>query len=130
MAESVREMVEIVYKPMKKVVILDRTEYALEQFVSDVVTFARSGQHIGVLWAEGVLFVPVPMPLETDRVMDDLLEGTAYWTGVMFTLKEKYEPTIKMAGTEVPVMNVTPNQPMRAVARWLKESSKRGESSS
>ena len=117
-------MVEITYQPLKKIVVLDRTEYALDQFVSDIVTLARSGQHIGVLWAEGVLFVPLPMPLETDRVMDDLLAGTAYWSGVMFTLKEKYESTIKMGGTEVPVMNATPNQPMRDVARWLKKNSK------
>ncbi|MFQ5950795.1 MAG: hypothetical protein ACE5KH_01765 [Candidatus Geothermarchaeales archaeon] len=122
-------MVEINYQPLKKIVVLDRTEYALDQFVSDVVTLARSGQHVGVLWAEGVLFVPVPMPLETDRVMDDLLGGTAYWSGVMFTLKEKYESTIKMGGIEVPVMNATPNQPMRDVARWLRESSKQSRPS-
>jgi hypothetical protein len=122
-------MVEIVYKPMKKVVVLDLTEYDVDQFVSDIVTLARTGQHVGVLWAEGVLFVPVPMPPETDRVMDDLLEGTAYWTGVMFALKDKYEPTVKKGGIEVPVMDASPNKAMRDVALWLKERSTLGDTS-
>ena len=115
-------MVDIIYKPFKELTIMEYTRYSKPEALAANLSIAiQSGQPAALLWSEGVVFVPVPLPPETDIVAQEYLNGRILWSSVLFALLPAYQQTIKVGTLEVPVIDATPNPIMQQVAHWLKE---------
>ncbi|MFQ6135916.1 MAG: hypothetical protein ACE5PM_01900 [Candidatus Hydrothermarchaeales archaeon] len=120
-------MVEIVYQPVKKVVIFEVIPYEKpEDLALHLVPFGMSGQPVILHWANGVVFWPVALPPASDKLMDEYLEGTIFWSAVSFALMPEYVPKITISlrtgGTfEIGVMDVSVNPFMIEVGSWLRE---------
>lgn len=114
-------MVEISYEPAKKLVIMETTAYTLEEFLETISSIMKSGQPFLLSWAEGIIFVRFPVLPTTRDLVKDLLEGTIYWSTIIYASMPTFQNTIKAGGFEIPVINMTPNMIMKQVAIWLKE---------
>lgn len=89
-------MVEIVCRAPKQLVILECTEYpSIEELSKTIATIIRTGQPVILKWAEGVAFSYSLLTPTTDSLMNEFLEGRAYWADVIFALMPQYKSTIK-----------------------------------
>ncbi len=114
------EEVEIVVQPTKKIVILDCTEFPLEEFFKRVELIARTGHPVALNWAEGIVFVSMPFPHDSDFIIEEALKGTMYLASVMFSSLPKYQSIKKMGTLEIPIVDQTSIQHLRQVAQFLK----------
>jgi hypothetical protein len=114
-------MVEILYEPAKQLIIMEAAQYSLQEFTEILGAIIKAGQPFVLNWAEGVVFIRVPLSPTTKDLIKEFLEGRIYWSNVTFALMPQYRPTIKAMGYEIPVINVTPNIIMVEAAKWLKE---------
>lgn len=115
--------VKIIYQPIEEIVI---GEFVL---VKDVEELARPlglasvySQTIGLQWAEGVVFIFVPMGLVTDFGQSEYIEsGRIHIPSIPFALMEIYEKSIRThEGMIVPIINASESPIMRELALWLK----------
>ncbi len=111
--------VEIVVQPTKKIVILDCTEFPLEEFFKRVELIARTGHPIALNWAEGIVFVSMPFPHDSDLIIEEALKGTMYLASVMFSSMPKYQSIKKMGTLEIPIVDQTSVPHLRQVAKFL-----------
>ncbi|KYH39469.1 MAG: hypothetical protein AYL32_016080 [Candidatus Bathyarchaeota archaeon B26-2] len=116
--------VEIVYKPVKKVVILDYFQFSKDALAQMFARIIHSGLPVMAQWAEGVLFVHFPLTPDTNDLMENYLKGEIIWRSVNFALMPKYSPSIKVAGLEIPVIDVSHHPVLSEAARWLREQSR------
>ncbi len=115
-------LVKITYKPYSEVVIKEYTYYPKpEALAATLAHCIQIGQPAVILWCEGVAFIPMALPPDTETVAKEYLAGRIIWSSVIFTLMPNYQQTIKAGGIEVPIVDVTPNETLRKVALWLKE---------
>lgn len=113
--------VEIIYKPAKRIVILDYFQFSKDTLAQMFARIVQAGLPVMAQWAEGVLFVHFPLTPDTNDLMENYLEGKIFWSSVNFALMTEYAPYIKVAGLEVPVIDVSRHPILREAARWLKE---------
>lgn len=114
-------MVEIIYKPLKEIIIIDYSQYpSPNDLAEDMAMVMKMGQAIALLWTEGVVFLPAMASTDTEKMAEEFLNGRSYWHSVTFALMSNYAENLKVRGVEVPVVNVSHNTVMREVARWLK----------
>lgn len=118
-------MVEIIYKPIKELIIMERVRYEKpEVLASSLAMNIRAGHPVALLWCEGIVFFAVPLSPDTDSVAQEYLKGRVLWSSVVYAPMPSYQPMVKVGTIEVPVMDVSPNPTMQEVARWLKETTK------
>ena len=124
------EELEIEYKPIRKLIILESIELPQKELFERLAT-AISSEQSGILnWAEGIVFVASHMDHQSDRVMEDLLRGTVYWSSVFYAQMPTYQRFTKIAAIararaiEVPIIDQSSSPFMRQAAKWLKERSK------
>ena len=118
------EDIEIIVQPIKKIVILDCTEFPIEEFFKRVELIARTGHPVALNWAEGIVFVSMPFPHDSDIIIKEALKGTMYLASVMFSSMPKYQPIKKMGALEIPIINQTSIPHLRQVAKFLKKRTK------
>ena len=116
-----KEEIEIMVQPIKKIVIFECTEFSTEEFFKRIELVAISGQPVALNWAEGIVFLPVPYQPDSDIMIEQALKGTFYWATVMFSSMPKYQPIKKFGAREVPVIDQTSISYLRQVAQWLKK---------
>ena len=115
-------MVNVVYRPLKEIVILDYTAYEKPEPLAAILSLSvGSGQPAILSWAEGIVFIPAPLSADTEKLAAEYLEGRIYWTTVAFAPMATYQSSIKVGGLEIPVIDASMNHTIRDVARWLKE---------
>ncbi len=112
--------VEIIYKPAKQIVILDYYQFSKDTLAQMFARIIQSGLPIMAQWAEGVLFVHFPLTPDTNDLMENYIEGKIFWGSVNFALMPEYASSIKVAGFEVPVTDVSKHPILREVAIWLR----------
>ncbi|MEM1994752.1 MAG: hypothetical protein QXW32_04675 [Nitrososphaerales archaeon] len=113
---------KISYEPYSEVVIKEYTYYPKPETLAATLTQCiQMGQPAVILWCEGVAFIPMMLPPDTDIVAKEYLAGKIIWSSVIFTLMPNYQQTIKIGAIEVPIIDITPNETFRQVALWLKE---------
>lgn len=79
------------------------------------------GQPAVLYWAENVVFLPVPVSLNNEKIVEELLEGRVYWFIVSFAPMPSYTPMLGAEkGPEAMVINVSRSRVLSEVARWLK----------
>jgi len=115
-------LVKITYEPYTEVVIKEYTYYPKpEALAATLAHCIQIGQPAVILWCEGVAFIPMALPPDTETVAKEYLAGRIIWSSVIFTLMPNYQQAIKVGGIEVPIVDVSPNETLRQVALWLKE---------
>ena len=115
------EEIEVIVRPIKKIVIFECTEFSNEEFFKRVELMAMSGQPVVLNWAEEIVFLALPYQPESDIIIEQTMKGTIYWAGVMFSSMSKYQPIKKFGAREVPIIDQTPIPYLRQVAQWLKK---------
>jgi len=113
-------MIEIEYSPIKKIIIQEKINYPREDFLSQIVLAMKTGQPNILNWAAGNLFVYSPLHIENDKILEEYLKGTIYWSNLAYSTMEKYEKIVKIEGYEIPIIDVSHNTTLKNVANWIK----------
>jgi hypothetical protein len=116
-------MVKITYQPWEEIVIHEVVEYPLVALL-EMQSFGASPGSMGrsLMWANGIAFVYAAMPV-SDDVVAEQLKGKVHWASVIFAAMPAYENIVVLqeTGIRVPVVDVSGNPSLYAVARWLRE---------
>jgi hypothetical protein len=112
---------EIVFQPIKKLIIFQLMELSNSEFFKRIGLFAGSEQPIVLNWAEGVLFIGMPYESNSEKIIDEGLKGTRYLEIMIFTCMAKYEPSKRLGVREIPIIDQTADTYLSQVAKWLKE---------
>ena len=118
---------EIIIEPYKKIVIHEAIEYRFDDYVDLVLTGARAagGTTIPIIqWCNGIVFQVVPFNLNSEKVIEQQLEGVVHYSTVSFALKERYEPEVRLALGTLRMVNASANSNFIAIADMLKQRSK------
>jgi len=115
--------VSIKYEPFKEIVVMEKTRFSTPDDMARFTSVIAGGKLAGLYWAEGVVFLYFPLPPSNAAVARMLIEsGKVYWTFVGYAPMPKYELTIETKEKMiVPVIDISANQMLKKVARWLKE---------
>lgn len=122
----VRDLVKVNYKPWEEVVIHESIQHTLENLITTRSLGVPPGGLGGrLLWAEGVAFSHSPMPA-TDDIIKENLQGRVHWNSVAWALMPEFKPFIEIPQTKVriPILDVSANDILSDVAKWLKKSAK------
>lgn len=118
-------VIKVKYEPCREVVIKEVVEYpSIDSLARLLSAYFKAGQLILPNWTEGVLFCYFPLPLTTESLVKEYLNGRVIWSLVLFALMPTYRESLKIDGIEVPVIDVSHNLFLRKVARWLRARSK------
>jgi hypothetical protein len=116
--------IEIVEHPIKKIIILSTSQLSLEEFFKRMDMTARAlamaGQPLMLNWAEGIIFLISPYHSDSDIIIEETLKGTQYLQNVVFASMPRYEPSKKISGGEIPIIDQTSLPEMKQIASWLK----------
>lgn len=117
---------KVTFKPWEVVVIHESIQHTLENLVTIQSLGVPSGQ-LGrrLLWTEGVAFSHIGMPA-TEDIIKENLEGRVHWSSIEWALMPEFKPFIEIKQTKVriPILNVSANEVLSVVAKWLKKSAK------
>lgn len=116
-----KKKVDIIFQPIKKIVIFNYTEFPKEEFFKRMELIASVGQPIASNWAEGIVFLFSPYQPESDVIIQEALKGTMYLDSVIFTLMPKYQPILKIGAREIPIVDQTTVPHLSQIAKWLKK---------
>ena len=118
------EEIEIEYKPFRKLIILESIELPQKELFERLATaLASEQQSITLNWAEGIVFIATYIDHQSDRIMEDLLRGTVYWSSVFYAKMPTYQTFTKMGALELPIIDQSRSPFMRQAARWLRKRS-------
>jgi len=114
-------MVEVIYNPVKEVVIMEYIRFPnAEELIKNMIL--PPGQPAILYWADGVVFLPIPLPTNNAKVVEELMNGRVYWMSVSFAPLSTYTPMLSAEkGPEAMVVNVSRSPTLSHVARWLRE---------
>ena len=113
------EKIEVEFRPIKHVTIIDCTKLPLTELTDRVQAMTQLGQPSFLNWAEGVAFFYLPLPLDTDELIEKYLNGETVFHSVVYALMPHYSSTIRAKPYDVHVINQTSNKVLREVANWL-----------
>jgi hypothetical protein len=116
-------MIKISYDPFKEVVIKEYVRFEkIEDLIYIFAQLRAGGAPVALSWANGIVFVYMPVPMETDVLMEEYLKGKVYWANVSFAEMPEYKPVLETKERiQVPVINVSSNALIMQVAEWLKK---------
>ena len=118
------EEIEIEYKPFRKLIILESIELPQRELFERLATaLASEQQSITLNWAEGIVFIATHLDHQSDRLMEDLLRGTVYWSSVFYAKMPTYQTFAKMGALELPIIDQSRSPFMRQAAKWLRKKS-------
>ncbi|MCS6769822.1 MAG: hypothetical protein NZ570_05235 [Candidatus Caldarchaeum sp.] len=114
-------MVEIVYNPVKEIVVLEYIKYpTADELIRNMIL--PPGQPAVLYWADGVVFLPIPLVANNTKVIEEIMNGRLYWMSVSFAPLPNYSQMLSAEkGPEALVINVSRSQTLSTVARWLKQ---------
>lgn len=115
--------VSVSYEPFKQIVIMEKTRFASAEEIARFTSVIAGGKLAGLYWVDGVVFLYFPLTASTAVVAKELLEnGKVYWTFVGYALMPKYQQIIETKEKMiVPVVDISADEILSKVARWLKE---------
>ena len=115
--------ISVRYEPFKEIIIMERTNFSTPEDLARFTAVIAGGKLAGLYWAEGVVFLYFPLPASTTAVAKALIEtGKVYWTFIGYSFMSKYAPTIETKEKMiVPVIDISSDQILQKVAKWLKE---------
>lgn len=118
-------MVKVVFKPWEEIVIHEDIEYKLEDLTRNRVLGLRAGSVAPPLvWAEGVVFSRNVIP-PTEDIVKQQLQGVIHFSSLEWAIMPKYRSALKSGGVTIPVIKVSENMSLSAVAQELKKKHKK-----
>jgi len=111
--------IEIEYRPIKKIVILNLVELDKEELFKRASAIRMVEQPIFLNWAEGIVFIAIPASLEITEVDDNVMKGIAYFEGVTYSIMPKYQPETQVAADKIPIVDQSRFPVFRAIANWI-----------
>ena len=120
--------IKIEYTPIKRVKIMNVTQLSLEELAKREQAMMQLEQSTLLNWAEGIALYIVPMPFESESLVEKYLEGELVLQSVVYALMPNYNPIIKVKTYDVYVLDQTPSKLLSAIARWLKKHIKNDDS--
>jgi len=120
--KNVNENIEIEYRPIKKVVILELLELNNEELFERISAMRRGGQQpFPLYWAEGIAFFAMPASADIPEVSENILKGTAYFGTVMYSSMAKYKSMVTVKRDRIPVINQSKSKIYKSMAKWIKK---------
>ena len=121
------DMVEFEYQPWDKVVIHEIVKYPLEHFLAThSLGVQEGGVGIPLNWVNGFVFEHVGMP-PTEDVVKEQIQGRIHWSGLSYGIMEEYQEKIIRPGRiTIPIIDLSNNTFIRAMAEWIKEKFENG----
>ena len=119
-------MVKITYAPWKEIVIHEIMEHTLDELIhTQAIGVPTGGIGRPLLWAEGVLLNRAPMPMSPEMIKEGL-EGRVHFAGVMWAQMPQFRKFVEIKQTKVriPVVDVSANEILSEVAKWVKKTAK------
>ena len=114
-------MIKVNCQLPKEVIFLECTRYpSLEALSTTIATIIRTGEPMILRWAEGIVFSYSLLLPTTESVMKEFVNGRIYWDSVIYASMPKFKPIIPMGTLDIPVVDVTPNPTLKAVAKWMR----------
>jgi hypothetical protein len=117
------EKIKITYEPFKEIVIKEYTRFQnIEDLIYIFAQMRASGAPAALNWANGLVFVYLALPPDTDQLVEDFLKGRIYWTNITFAAMPQYKPVVETREKiQVPIINASSNIIIRQVTEWLKQ---------
>lgn len=101
-------MPEIEFRPIKKIVILEELKYTSTK---DLFVAAVAGKPpdvpVMLLWAEGVVFIHSVIPLDSEEIIKNRIQGTVYWVYVGYAKMDGYKEEINVGLHTIKIIKVT-----------------------
>jgi len=117
-------MVEIEFKPLRKVVVHEEIEHELNYLIRlRVLGLQKQSLAQPLYWAEGIVFSRSMMPL-SEEISKQMLEGILHFQAIEWAYMPKYRKEIKHRGITIPVIDMSDNPTVTELARALKKSKK------
>ena len=115
--------IAVSYEPFQEIVIMEKTLFKTPEDIARFTSVIAGGKLAGLYWVDGVVFLYFPLTASTAIVAKELLEKRkVYWTFVGYALMPKYQQIIETKEKMiVPVVEITSDPILKAVANWLKE---------
>ena len=115
-------MVDIVFQPVKKLIVMEYTLYSdPETLASTLKNTVESKRLTFLSWAEGIVFIQIPYPIQTDVSTEELGRGNVYWATISYSFMPKFKRSIPIGEREISVVDVTPSETLKQIAVWLKK---------
>jgi len=116
-------VVKITYQPWEEIVVHEVVEYplaALLEMQSIGVPPGSLGRSL--MWANGVAFAYAAMA-GNEQVIEEQLRGKMHWASLIYAMMPTYEGAVLLQemNVRVPIVDVSGNPTLYAVARWLRE---------
>ncbi len=112
--------IEIDYRPIRKVVILDLVELQREQLLERVAAIRMAEQPVFLNWAEGIVFIAVPASTDISEVDENVTKGVIYFAGVTYSSMPKFQPFLQFGTDKIPVIDQSSYGVYRAIAGWIR----------
>ena len=116
--------IEIEYRPIRKIVILDLEELDQKELFKRVSAIRMIEHPIFLNWAEGIVFIAVPASLEITEVEKNILKGTAYFAGVTYSIMPKYQSLAQVGADKIPIIDQNRSPIFKSIAKWINEKGK------
>jgi hypothetical protein len=118
---SENRMVSIVHSPPQEVIVTGLTGFGNQRDLASMIAFVMnvSGQPMALYWAEGVVFLADFV--EPEALPEEYVKGRIYASNVSHAPMVKYNQSIRVGNVDVPVIDVTSNEALRELARWIRE---------
>ena len=112
-------MVEIIHKPLKRIVVREAIRYDTpQQLVNALAFILKMGQPIILTWADGVVFVSQPIP--PPELPEEYVRGEVYIASISYAPMTDYNNTVKSGNVEMAVLDVSRSPLSQELARFLK----------
>lgn len=115
-------MVDVYYEPRKKVIIHEYIKYdSPEDLAKSQFITAPPGSFVGPLkWAAGIVMNFSALPLNSETVIKELIDGTLHWDHVAFA-PMKEPKNIRLEDKTCLVIDVSNNPTFLAIAEFIKK---------
>jgi hypothetical protein len=115
------EGIEIEYRPIRKVVILELLELTSKELFNRISAIRMAGQPLPLNWAEGIVFFAMPASAEITEVDENIMKGTAYFSAIMYSSLPKYQPMAQVGVDKIPIIDQSKNRVYTSITKWLKQ---------
>jgi len=115
----IEDNIEIEYRPVKKIVLLDLEKLDGEELFKRVSAIRMAEQPIFLNWAEGIVFIALPASTDITEVDENITKGTAYFAGVTYSLMPKYQPLVQVGADKIPIIDQSKSLIFKSIAEWI-----------
>jgi hypothetical protein len=111
--------IEIEYRPIKRVVILDVTQLSKKELFTRVSGLRQAGEPAFLSWAGGFVFFATPLPFDIKEVGREIIQGVLYLQSVEYSSMPVYKSFVEAGTDRIPVIDQSKDRISIAIAKWI-----------